>query len=276
MSKNAVSSKPIREFRASSVLSQLDSSMQTSASSDLAKLKRQPNIRKVNDFIVYYDEIISTDKQGAVVKAQKVADLIDESNTKHERLVVSPHIDPEKKIYACKIYETDRCSKDDLLRICKEININKMLESNYCLKHYQTTKTQNKIYIVHEYANCFQLDSLLKERGTLRQEEARIIMRQLVLGLKDLHSLKIVHRNLQPSSIILHFPTMPKLDTQSFLKKRTFLNQVNLTRVPFEVKISGFNLSTIQDKFFNDAPVNLSLVGTPIYMSPQMLSGQCQ
>ena len=44
-----------------------------------------------------------------------------------------------------------------------------------------------------------------------------MIMRQLVLGLKDLHSLKIVHCNLQPSNIMLHFPTEPKLDTLSQL-----------------------------------------------------------
>ena len=69
-----------------------------------------------------------------VVKAQKVTDLIDENNTENDKLVVRPNVDPEKKIYACKIYETDRCSKDDLLRISKEIKINSMLDSNYCSK----------------------------------------------------------------------------------------------------------------------------------------------
>ena len=42
-----------------------------------------------------------------------------------------------------------------------------------------------------------------------------MIMRQIVLGLRYLHSQKIVHCNLQPSNIMLHFPAEPKLDTLS-------------------------------------------------------------
>ena len=96
-------------------------------------------------------------------------------------------------------------------------------------------------------------------------------MKQLVLGLKDLHSLNIVHRNLRPSNIMLHFPNEQKLETLSRLKKRAFLQKVDLIRVPFEIKISCFDLATVQSKFFDDTPVNLSLFGKTLYMSPQML-----
>ena len=103
-----------------------------------------------------------------VVKAQKVADLIDGSYSDQDRIVVRPSVDPEKTIYACKIFDIERCSKDDLLRIFKEIKINTMLDSQFCLKYYQTIKTQIKIYMIQEYANCFRVDSLLKVRGSIR------------------------------------------------------------------------------------------------------------
>ena len=151
-----------------------------------------------------------------------------------------------------------------MLRVFKEVKINDLLHSDYCVKHYQTIKTQKKILMIQEFCNCLNLEDLLKERGTLRQEEARIIMKQLVLGLKDLQSLKVVHRNLRLSNILLHFPEEPKLNMLSYAKKRAFLKQIDLTKVKFEAKIAGFNHSRVLE----DTPANLSIVGTPLYQSP--------
>ena len=52
-----------------------------------------------------------------------------------------------------------------------------MIDNKYCIKHHVTIKTKDKIYMIQEYANCFDLNTLLEQRGTLRQEEARIIMK---------------------------------------------------------------------------------------------------
>lgn len=52
-----------------------------------------------------------------------------------------------------------------------------MVNSTYCIKHYQTIKTSDKIYMMQEYANCFDLATLLEQRGPLKQEEARKIMK---------------------------------------------------------------------------------------------------
>lgn len=112
-------------------------------------------------------------------------------------------------MYACKVFDTESYSKSDLLMAFKEIKINSMLKSKFNIQSCQTVKTSDKIYMIHEYANCLDLECLLQERGTLKQEEARIIMRQLVKGVKDLHSLNIVHRNLKLCNILLHFPDDP-------------------------------------------------------------------
>ena len=89
------------------------------------------------------------------VKAQKVADLIDGSYSDQDRINVRPSADPEKTTYACKIFDTERCSKDELLRMFKEIKINTMLDSQFCVKYYETIKTQSKIYMIQEYTGCF-------------------------------------------------------------------------------------------------------------------------
>ena len=95
-------------------------------------------------------------------------------------------------------------------------------------------------------------------------------MRQLVLGLKDLHSLKIVHRDLKPANVLLHFPNRQKFDKLSVELKLKFLQTVDLTSQPFYVKISDFGLSAI----FDDNMTELSIAGTPLYQSPQVLMRQ--
>ena len=72
-----------------------------------------------------------------------------------------------------------------------------MVNSTYCIKHYQTIKTSEKIYMMQEYANCFDLATLIEQRGPLKQEEARKIMKQLVKGIMDVNEQKIVHRDMK-------------------------------------------------------------------------------
>ena len=62
----------------------------------------------------------------------------------------------------------------------KEIKINSLVQSDQSIKHYQAIKTRNKMYMIQDYSNCLDLSVLLQERGTIRQEEARIIMKKLV------------------------------------------------------------------------------------------------
>ena len=47
------------------------------------------------------------------------------------------------------------------------------------------------------------------------------------------------------ANVLLHFPDKPKLDKLPINMKRQFLKSVNLTQIPFEVKISDFGLSTV-------------------------------
>lgn len=50
-------------------------------------------------------------------------------------------------------------------------------------------------------------------------------------------------------------------------EKRKFLSSVDLTKIKFYAKISDFGLSTI----FDDTSSQLSICGTPLYSSPQLL-----
>ena len=101
--------------------------------------------------------------------------------------------------------------------------------------------------MMQEYANGFDLAVLLKMRKKIKQEECRLIMRQLVDGIKDVWALGIIHRDMKLANILLHFPDNPELDTLNRQQKRVWLANVDLTTTNFQVKISDFGLSTILD-----------------------------
>ena len=54
-------------------------------------------------------------------------------------------------------------------------------------------------------------------------------MRHLVLGLRDLQSLKVVHRDLKLANVLLHFPNLKNFEELTAKEKRLFLKSVDLT-----------------------------------------------
>ena len=58
-------------------------------------------------------------------------------------------------------------------------------------------------------------------------------MRKLVLGLKDLQSQRIVHRDMKLSNVLLHFPNRPEFDILTPKMKCKFLETVDLMELPF-------------------------------------------
>ena len=53
---------------------------------------------------------------------------------------------------------------------------------------------------------------LLKLKGRIKQDEARIIIQQVVSGIKDVWALGIIHRDVKLANILLHFPDKPELE----------------------------------------------------------------
>lgn len=108
---------------------------------------------------------------------------------------------------------------------------------------------------------------LLKIRKNLTQKEVSLILDHIVNGLCDIWKLNMIHRDIKLANILLHFPNNPELNSMSRNEKRKFLATVDLTRVKFFAKISDFGLSTILE----GSSSQLSICGTPLYSSPQLL-----
>ena len=95
--------------------------------------------------------------------------------------------------------------------IQKEVSIHNMVQSDHCVKLHSSIKTSSKIYMIQDYCNGYDLGVLLKLRKKLTQVEASYIMRQVVLGCRDIWSLRIIHRDIKLANILLHFPENPEI-----------------------------------------------------------------
>ena len=58
--------------------------------------KKAPKIRKVNEYIIFYDEVLGEGQFGKVVKAQLASDLIDVQDSNTERQRVASTVDSSK------------------------------------------------------------------------------------------------------------------------------------------------------------------------------------
>jgi hypothetical protein len=65
-----------------------------------------------------------------VVKAQLAADLMPtQEKNKDGQKIIRSTIDTTKPVYACKIFDTEKFSEEDMKNVFKEINIHSMVQS---------------------------------------------------------------------------------------------------------------------------------------------------
>ena len=93
-------------------------------------------------------------------------------------------------------------------------------------------KTPTNFYLFLELCNGGDLSKLLKIRGHLDEEEARLILIKVAEGVKDLHRKGILHRDLKLANVLLHFPTVD-LYNQNKVGRESFLKKVNLKQTRF-------------------------------------------
>ena len=95
---------------------------------------RTPKIRKVNNYIIFFDEVIGQGKFGTVVKAQLASDLLGESKGKVGQQVIRSTVDVSSKVFACKIFDIDHLTDDDIKLIFKEVKINALVNSEFSIR----------------------------------------------------------------------------------------------------------------------------------------------
>jgi len=133
--------------------------------------------------------------------------------------------------------------------IKKELEIMKALDHPNIIKFYETYQDKKYFHLVMEYCRGGSLQDKFASQGKLPEKEAAKIMEKIFSAVEYLHSKGISHRDLKPENFL-------------------FVDKSQNS----EIKIIDFGLSTsmMTSNVKKSCKFN-SLVGTPIYMAPEVI-----
>jgi serine/threonine protein kinase len=95
------------------------------------------------------------------------------------------------------------------------------------------------------------------------------VLIQMLLALKHCHSKNVMHRDVKPANILIHFPGIksidPKKDPLLNLELETPNPELDLANAEF--KLADFNISRETRSGFQQ-----TVTGTPFFSSPELLA----
>lgn len=151
-----------------------------------------------------------------------------------------------KSKFAAKIIKKSSLSKDRTRqKLMAEIKIHRSVHHKGIVKFEHFFEDSENIYILLELCNNGSLSEQLKRRRRLTELEAQSYLLQLHSIIKYLHSLKILHRDIKLSNLLL---------TECM-----------------ELKLGDFGLAT---KIEVEDERKRTICGTPNYIAPEVLNNR--
>ena len=148
------------------------------------------------------------------------------------------------RIVAIKSFNKNNLSNEKAKKkILYETNIMRGLYHPAVTKILETFETEKYMLIIMEYISGGNLQNFVKKRRKLCEKTAKILFRQLIQGIKYIHSRGVVHRDIKLENILLD------------------LNNI--------VKICDFGVGKITQK----GQKLYDQCGTPVYMAPEIIKG---
>lgn len=139
-------------------------------------------------------------------------------------------------------------TEQELADCKKEIQILSVMDHPCIVKYKRSFVRRGALCIVMEYADGGDLHAMIKSHREAKEhfDEDQILnwFTQACLGLKHVHDHKILHRDLKTQNIFL--------------------------TVNGEVRLGDFGISRVLKNTMDQAN---TLVGTPYYLSPEMVNG---
>lgn len=164
------------------------------------------------------------------------------------------------KIVALKVLK--RAEEKDLIRFQKEARAASQLEHENLVHILDfNVTTANNAFLIMEFVEGRDLESILEESGPLPVQQAISIAEKICLGMSHAHNKQIAHRDLKASNIIvsnLDSPDKRSITVVDFgLAKKQAQDDTVVTQAGAELTTTG---GVIQ--------------GSPLYMSPEQARGE--
>ena len=149
------------------------------------------------------------------------------------------------RVVAIKSFNKDNIKNElSKKKILYETNLMRKLRHPSITKILETFETEKYMLIIMEYISGGNLQSFVKKRRKLGEKTAKILFRQIIEGIKYIHSQNIVHRDIKLENILID------------------LNN--------NIKICDFGVG----KLINSNLILHDHCGTPVYMAPEIIKGE--
>jgi len=188
------------------------------------------------------------------------------------------------QVYACKLIDqkhlAEQYNTDDADHTLDQFFVE--IEALKELRHHPNIiqlydvymNEEDRIYMVMELMEGGEVFDYVVQKGTLTEEEASDIIRQVTSAVEYMHSKNIIHRDLKPENLLLKSKGGNSKQQQSHYTNGTsnIHNQKNGSSSSksnmIEVKLIDFGLS----KCLSPASTTtFSFLGTRGYLAPEML-----
>ncbi|CAD8157767.1 unnamed protein product [Paramecium octaurelia] len=108
-----------------------------------------------------------------------------------------------KETYALKIINKQQISQNQVEAIKHEVDIMKLINHPYIVRLVESFENRSHIYLVTELIKDGDLYDYVEERKYLAEEEAALVLSQLIEALQCIDSMGIVHRDIKPENIMI-------------------------------------------------------------------------
>jgi serine/threonine-protein kinase len=152
---------------------------------------------------------------------------------------------------AIKLLPPDKAGVDALARFEREVQAASRLTHPNTIAIYDYGRTPDGIfYYAMEHLDGISLEELVREDGPQSPARVAAILRQACAALEEAHQGGLIHRDIKPSNILL------------CMRGGT----------PDVVKVLDFGLVKAVDQPPDGAITTTTVVGTPLYLSPEALT----
>ncbi|XP_071963147.1 MAP/microtubule affinity-regulating kinase 3-like isoform X3 [Antedon mediterranea] len=118
------------------------------------------------------------------------------------KVKLAKHI-PTGKEVAIKIIDKGQLNPSSLQKVYREVRIMKLLDHPNIVKLFEVIETEEKLYLIMEYASGGEVFDYLVAHGRMKEKEARSKFRQIVSAVQYCHQKRVVHRDLKAENLLL-------------------------------------------------------------------------
>ena len=156
-------------------------------------------------------------------------------------------------------------------KILYEINLMRKLSHPNITKILETFEDEKFYFIIMEYINGGNLFSYVKKRRKLSEKVAKFLFKQIILGIKHIHSQLIVHRDIKLENILIDMNNNVKICDFGIGIILSSENQSLHNHCGTPLYIAPEIILSTKEEGYKGFPVDIWSAGIALYI---MLSGK--